>query len=410
MHVYIAPQNSYKIAKRNNTYYFIMGQKLTGYSVRESLKTNDYDTAFQRAQKRYDEYYQEYSTDLFDSTEKSFQNLANQFMKENTYPKHKEYMQRLYLPYFTKKIGVSNKIKDVSKITYKDIQNYLKYRRTLKTRAGTIVKNTTIKREFETLIQFFKWCYLNGYLKKPFNLPPIQEKETVRDENGQDIFERYDNSRDAFTDAEIVAIFNQYKSDIENTVNAYTKRRLILAYRYCKILFYTGCRTCDLRRVTWAQFEPQEDGSGIFHNFYSKKKKDRRDIALCPNTTKILLEMREEIEQFCQKHGLAFDTKNTPLFCLCNKLTDKEEYYLKPIKEFDSGFRKILKKCHIDGKGQKCLYSWRHHFITQKCMEGVPVLKIAAHCGTSHTMIEKYYLKCQNMIKKEELYIEPIAA
>ena len=410
MDFYVLKKEEYKIAKRGNAYYFIMGKGLTGNTIRESLKTDDLKVAEEKAKQRYNEYYEEYSTELFNSNDKSFQSLAEQFLKENTYNKHKEYMKRLYLPYFTKEIGTAYKIKDVSKITTKDIQNYLKYRRGLKTKAGTFVRNTTIQREWHTLVQFFTWCYQNNFIKKPLVMPKIKEKDIVRDENGEDAFDCYDNCRDTFTDAEIKTIFNEYETEIANEVNAHTKRRLVLAYRYSKILHLSGFRTCDLRRVVWSSFEVLPDGKGMFHNFYAKKKKDRRDVYLCPNTTKILQEMKQEIENFCEIHNIVFDKTNTPLFCLCNKVKNKEEYNLKPVKEFDGGFRKLLQRCGIDGKGKKCLYSWRHTFITKKCLAGVEPIKIAAHCGTSIAMIEKYYMKVNNLINPEELFLEPIAA
>ena len=177
-----------------------------------------------------------------------------------------------------------------------------------------------------------------------------------------------------------------------------------------QVLYYTGFRTCDLRRGVWSQFEVLPNGEGCIHNFYSRKKKERRDVHLCPKTTEILLGMRQEIENFCNIHNIVFDMKNTPFFCLCNKVESKEEYNLKPVKEFDGGFRKLLKRCGIDSNnGQKCLYSWRHTYISKKCMEGVSPIKISAHCGTSSAMIDKYYLKVNNLIKPEELFMKEAA-
>ena len=120
--------------------------------------------------------------------------------------------------------------------------------------------------------------------------------------------------------------------------------------------------------------------------------------------------MKQEIEHFCEIHNIVFDQYNTPLFTLCNENKKKNKYNLKPVSEFDGGFRKLLKRCGIESKGEKCLYSWRHTFITKKCLEGVEPMKIAAHCGTSTAMIDKYYMKVNNLINPEELFLEPIAA
>ena len=50
-----------------------------------------------------------------------------------------------------------------------------------------------------------------------------------------------------------------------------------------------------------------------------QKQKDKRTVALCPAATKILLEMKQEIIEFCKAHKLVFDEKTTRLFTLCNK-------------------------------------------------------------------------------------------
>ena len=118
---FVIKNEKYKIEKRGNAYRFIMGKGLTGNTIRESLRTDDLQIAIERAKRRYNELYEEYSTELFNSNNKSFQNLAEQFLKENPYCKNRDYMERLYIPYFTKEIGTIYKIKDVSKITTKDI-------------------------------------------------------------------------------------------------------------------------------------------------------------------------------------------------------------------------------------------------------------------------------------------------
>ena len=51
MNNYQSINNYYKLAQRSNTYYFVMGKEITGKSVRESLKTNDFNVACERAKK-----------------------------------------------------------------------------------------------------------------------------------------------------------------------------------------------------------------------------------------------------------------------------------------------------------------------------------------------------------------------
>ena len=100
MDIYVN-NNKYKVVKRGNVYYFIMGKGLTGETIRESLKTDNLAVATERAKQRYNEFYEEYSTELFNSNVKSFKNLAEQFLKEHPYCKNREYMERLYIPCYT---------------------------------------------------------------------------------------------------------------------------------------------------------------------------------------------------------------------------------------------------------------------------------------------------------------------
>ena len=48
-------------------------------------------------------------------------------------------------------------------------------------------------------------------------------------------------------------------------------------------------------------------------------------------------------------------------------------------------------------------------YISKKCIEGVSPIKIASHCGTSSAMIDKYYLKVNNLINPQELFMKEAA-
>ena len=137
-------------------------------------------------------------------------------------------MNRCFIPYFGRDIKSKAKINDIRKITHTDICNYIKYRRSIKSRnnkgqeIGNIVKNTTIKREIQTLKAFFKWCYNEGLLPKPLNFPKIDDKEKLRDENGNPVHEALSGKRDAFTNNEVKNLFSTALSDIDATVNQFT--------------------------------------------------------------------------------------------------------------------------------------------------------------------------------------------
>ena len=64
------------------------------------------------------------------------------------------------------------------------------------------------------------------------------------------------------------------------------------------------------------------------------------------------------------------------------------------IGDFREGFNNLLRiaKAEIDADKKKhTLYCLRHFYITERLREGIPIYEIASNCGTSVSMIEKYY-------------------
>jgi site-specific recombinase XerD len=64
------------------------------------------------------------------------------------------------------------------------------------------------------------------------------------------------------------------------------------------------------------------------------------------------------------------------------------------IRDFREGFNNLLRvaKAEMDADKKKhTLYSLRHFYITERLREGIPIYEIASNCGTSVSMIEKYY-------------------
>jgi hypothetical protein len=68
--------------------------------------------------------------------------------------------------------------------------------------------------------------------------------------------------------------------------------------------------------------------------------------------------------------------------------------YTKQIGDFREGFNNLLRVAgaEIDADKKKhTLYCLRHFYITERLREGIPIYEIASNCGTSVSMIEKYY-------------------
>lgn len=77
-----------------------------------------------------------------------------------------------------------------------------------------------------------------------------------------------------------------------------------------------------------------------------------------------------------------------------------------PIGDFREGFNSLLRHADVehDGDGRKhVIYSLRHTYITFRLKKNVDIYQLAANCGTSVAMIEKYYSDARSTDFEREL-------
>ena len=402
--------DGYTISKRGNCYQFYMGKELTGQIVRQSLKTDDEQTALKRARELYLGYLADYSPNGLEK--KSFKKNALDFIAVTNNPQHKEYMNRLFIPYFSETIGNRRKIRDIDELTNLDMIKYVAYRREQKSaKNNRYVKPTTIIRENNTLRAFLNWCYTTGRIKKQLTLPTIKSKENRYDDEGNPIFEDLSGRRDAFTQDEVKLIFTTLQKEITTEINQHTKRRKELLYNYINILYETGIRPCELRTLTWDNYvaDYSTDG-GLLVGVYSKKQKDKRNIALSPSLVKLLNQMKESQQAFCRQHNLPFNNDEINIISICSGNDEKNHYEIKAVNELDNGFRKLLDRCGIKHTNSKVLYSFRHYYISSLVENNISIPTIAKQCGTSAKMIEQYYDQSSHLTDMKQLFITPITA
>lgn len=396
--------DGYTLNKRGNTWQIYISTDLNGKPIRQSLKTSDRSIALKRARELYSDLRVEYDDSSYCKT--SFKTNAQDFIAITNNPQHKEYMNRCFIPYFSEKIGNKVKINDIDKLTNLDLVKYVEYRRQLiSNKTKRLSKPTTIIRENNTLKAFFKWCYTTGKIHKQLTIPTIRSKENMFDENGKPIFEDLSGRRTAFTKDEIDTIFNTLLSEIKQETNRHTKRRKLLLYYYINILYHTGIRPIELRSLTWQNFLPQYELGGLFTGVYSRKQNKKRNIALSPYIVKLLLKLKTHQKSFCEKHNIPFNESEIYIISLCNSCIDKNKHEIKPIKELDNGFRKLLDRCKIPHTSTKVLYSYRHSYISTLVQNETPTINIAKQCGTSVKMIEDYYDQSSHLTNMSQLFI-----
>ncbi len=396
--------DGYNISKRGNGWQIYVSKTLTGSVIRKSLNTDEKDIAIQRARAYYSELQAEYDTSGLGP--RSFKANALDFIALTNNPKHKEYMERCFIPYFGDKIGNRLKIKDITKLTNLDLIKYVEYhRKLLSPKTNLPCKPATIIRENNTLRSFLTWCYASGRIPKELKLPTIRTKENIYDEQGNPIFDDLSGRRDAFTSEELVTIFKTLMEEIKKEVNRHTKRRKILLYYYINILYHTGIRPVELRELTWAQYIREYGAGGLLTDVYNRKQQNKRSIALSPTIVKILNKLYAHQKHFCEAHKIPFNDKDVKIISLCNTNRSKNFYEIKPIKELDNGFRKLLDRCGIEHSNSKVLYSYRHTYISTLVQKETPAINIAKQCGTSVKMIEKYYDQSSHLSNMEALFV-----
>ena len=399
--------DGYTIIKRGNSYQFYMGKELTGKIIRQSLKTTDESVALKRARELYLGYVADYSPEGLDK--KSFKKNALDFIAITNNPQHKEYMNRLFIPYFSDIIGNKRKIRDIDELTNLDLIRYVEYRRELKSKkTNQYCKPTTIIRENNTLRSFLNWCYKTGRMKKQLTLPTIKSKENRFDDEGNPVFKDLSGKRDSFTPDEINLVFSTLKKEIANEINKHTKRRKVLLYNYISILYECGIRPCELRTLTWSQFVGDYADGGLFVDVYSRKQNEKRSIALSPNLVKLLNTMYEQQKDFCEKHNIPFNDDEVRIISICNGNDEKNHYEIKAVNELDNGFRKLLDRCGIKHTNSKVLYSYRHSYISTLVQNETPTISIAKQCGTSVKMIEQYYDQSSHLANMKQLFLQPL--
>ncbi len=160
-------------------------------------------------------------------------------------------------------------------------------------------------------------------------------------------------------------------------------RKMLRAY----VLFLanTGVRVGEARNLRWqdvtyAKNKDREETCKVWVAQSHSKVQKRREVAGMPKAAEVIRELeadRKSKNDFCQP--------NDCIWC------DESG---RAIGDFRGGFDNLLRiaRAEIDADRKKhTLYCLRHFYITERLREGIPIYEIASNCGTSVSMIEKYY-------------------
>jgi len=236
----------------------------------------------------------------------------------------------------------------------------------------------TIQWETNAFKQFLSWCEKRG--KYAGNAHLFLAKKNLL------------SRRSAFTPAEYTRLTSamRRKSWISQAGKHGNDTRL-LRYRkmlraYVLFMANTGLRVGEARNLRWSDItfhenrETRQAHCKVWvAQSYSKVQK-RREVIGMPKAAEVM----QEFKTWRQKEK---DSCGKDDFIWCDERG-------RPIGDFREGFNRLLKDANVelDPDGRKhTIYSLRHHYITERLREGVPIYALASNCGTSVAMIERYY-------------------
>ena len=185
--------------------------------------------------------------------------------------------------------------------------------------------------------------------------------------------------RGVFTEEEVERLITQIDNYIEQGGSKrgfYLRNVLDLAIRF---MLETGCRTNDLRYLTWRDITFNVDKQHYVATLRGKPSKNKRSRRITfKNDIYVELEgwKLSSMNLYSQETDLVFANKSGRF---------------EPLdREFSSlmAFAGIPKS--FEGE-ERTLYSLRHTFISRKLVAGVSAFDIAKQCGTSVKQIEKHY-------------------
>jgi integrase len=154
---------------------------------------------------------------------------------------------------------------------------------------------------------------------------------------------------------------------------------------YVLFLSNTGMRVGEARNLRWADLtfaktNAEHEICKIWVSQSFSKVKKRREVIGMPKAAEVMRHLHSS-----RKARNDFFGKEDFIWC------DEKG---RVIGDFREGFNSLLKLANVvfDSDGKKhTLYSLRHHYITERLREGIPIYDLASNCGTSVAMIEKYY-------------------
>jgi integrase len=362
--------------------------------ITESLQTDDFQHAVEKARTRYAE------ISLMESQGKAIKSSLveseiDNFMREYAEGLSKKlgsYSSSMFRHY--RKTIVRYWKEYIGKLELKNIswdhlneyeawrQNYYedKKKRGLEIHGNskTFASPKTIEGDINSFKFFLRWCSVKGRYSGNA-LEYVTKKNAVS------------NKRSAFTTVQWTKLTGYMRRNQWLIVGRRGNDSRLIRHRHmlkAYILFMknTGLRVGESRKLRWEDVDfvadPNPSKQFVRIKVLSENSKTRKNAIVIGNEGAFnalseWMQFRTEHEDFIQPQD--------PIWC------DVEG---RIINEFREGFNTLIKNAGVDldASGNKLtIYSLRHTYITEQLKNSVPIYTIASNCNTSVAMIERYY-------------------
>ena len=359
-------------------YYFRLHNK----AFRKSTKTRDRARATHIALDHYHDV-KDKRKNLMHLERVSFRKLSKNYLEliqsENKYAYHSETIKRHFLPFF-------KKFDDVSKITNKDILDYIVARQK---KADGKVTNQTINRENSVLRQLFQYGIECTYVAKDVKVKALKNAKSRR--RSHFTLEEYEKllkvSRARANEYNMTENNKKTKKmsakELARLTQQHWSRNLL--HDVIIILANTGMRVGELATVTWKDINYETHEIQLRH---AGKVKSSRRVLMRGYAPVALKRISKRREDYARKNK--------------TKISENEKVQSFPngifVKSLKKGFRELIKACGFEYKTtaeRHALTSLRHTFATLRLTDtkGIRATTraLAKQMGTSEKMIEQHY-------------------
>lgn len=353
--------------------------------VRESLQTDDKESAVNKATERFIYYrsrilknekvFSITSSELRDDFLIYIQNqVDNQQLSKGRQSNIKTFTKH-YLKFVNEKSKIQN-------IPPKFFRDYLTFRRTSK---SDILVSVVIN-ESVTIKQMYRFGVDKGHINSDY-CPDFGVMKKPQDEG----------IRDSFTIDEYGMLINisknwyKDKSIVDNEEEKYYRR---LCNDFILVMANAGFRTQEVRLLKWKDIKKiSETDKGVY-----------AEVIVRAENTKIrksrTLEMRrgdvfqriKSYSNYTEKDDFVFSVYDK------NEVISKRRLYT-----VFNQLRELVSTIHSDFDNTKSLYSLRHFWITIRILAGLNVYDIAKISGTSLVQIQKHYDAATSLITSKKM-------